>query len=197
MPDFSFSVGELTAQIKREGKMNIAHLGNDNDQNTFIWYYITEAMWANAGLIRKKRVTEPLVVSSAGYVDFTIGGNVIEDLYAPLFIYIDEEGGRTYTKRTSFENPKGWWRETANDKIHIRDPGTYVMQYIAYPQKAITANQALDIPQSAYGLLKYKAISLIKESLNDLEGAKQADEMAMSKTENLEAANKHAMGVPR
>jgi hypothetical protein len=195
MGNFNFTAGELTSQIKRESKLNIAHLGNDSDQNTFIYYYITEALWELAAEIKKKKTSDPLIVAESGYVTFKIDGVDIEDLYAPLFIYIDTDEGKTYSTRTSFENKKGWFRQSANDRIHIRDAGTYVMQYIAYPEKVTGAGQIIDIPQTSYGLLKYKAISLIKESLNDLEGSKQANELANEKLPSLEKANKNAMRI--
>jgi len=194
MGDYNFTVGELTNQIKKEAKMNIAHLGDSSTQNLYIWYYITEALWEYAGDIQKKKTTDALVVGGNGYVTFTIGGNPIEDLYQPLRIFITSVDGRTLRPRSSFEDTSGWIRETANDLIHIKGAGTYILQYIAYPAKAIAESQVLDIPQAAYGLVKYKAISLIKESLNDLEGAKLANDLVASKVPALTRANKDAIG---
>jgi hypothetical protein len=194
MGDYNFTLAELTSQIKKEGKMNIAHLGDSTDQDMFIWYYITEAMWEHAGDIQKKKTTDALVVAANGYVQFQISGNNIEDLYAPLRIFVTSVDGKTLTPRTSFEVGNGWFKESANDPIHIRGAGTYILQYIAYPAKATTASQILDIPQTSYGLIKYKAIALIKESLNDLEGARVAYELATNKVPTLMRANKDATG---
>lgn len=174
MGNFNYTVGELTSQIKKEGKMNIAHLGNDSDQNTYIRYYMTLSMWKYVGLVYKKRVSDPLIVSSDGYVTFKIGGSDIEDFYAPIRIFINDESGKALGKRTSFEAPTGWFIESANDRIHIKGTGTYVLSYRAYPAKAISETQVLDWPASSYDLLMFETIGKIKESLNDLEGASAA-----------------------
>lgn len=174
MGNFNMTVGELTSQIKREGKMNIAHLGNDSDQNTYIWYYLTLAMWKYVGLVYKKRVSDPLVVSSDDYVTFQVDGADIEDFYAPIRIFVNNELGKTLLKRTSFEAPVGWFIESANDRIHIKGTGTYVLSYRAYPAKATSATQVLEWPQSSYDLLMFETIGKIKESLNDTDGAAQA-----------------------
>lgn len=174
MGNFNFTVGELTSQIKRESKMNIAHLGNDNEQNTFIWYYLTLAMWKYVGLIYKKRVSDPLVVASDGYVTFKVDDADIEDFYAPIRIYVGSENGKALVKRTSFEAQQGWFIESANDRMHIKGAGTYVLSYRAYPAKATSASQVLEWPAASYDLLMFETIGKIKESLNDLEGAAQA-----------------------
>jgi hypothetical protein len=195
MGDYDFTVGELNAQIKRESKMNLAQLGStDASQNAFIWPYMTEALWELAGEIKKKRTSDPLVVTSNGYVTFQVSGADIEDLYAPLRILTPNEvTGTQFQNRTSFDAPLGWYRETANDKIHIKGAGTYVMQYIAYHPKITSDSQALEIPQTSYGIVKDRVIAKIKESSEDLAGVKQSLEVADSKIKNLVDANKNAM----
>lgn len=192
MANFAFTVGELISQIKKESKMNIAQLGSLGDMDTYIMYYITEALWEFAGEIKKKRTSDALIVSSNGYVTFKVGANDIEDMYSPMRIFVGSVDGKTLATRTSFESPIGWIKETANDPIHIKGAGTYILQYIAYPAKAISSTQVLDIPSTSFGLLKYKTISLIKESLNDLEGSKMASDLADAKIPTLIKANADA-----
>lgn len=170
---YNYSAGELASIIKKMGKLNLAHLGNSNiEQNNFIYYYMTQAAWKYVGLNFLKRTTDPLVVSSDGYVTFLSGGNPIEDMYEPLRILSpDEVTGVVVQKRTSFDAPRGWWKESANDQVHIKGAGTYVLQYKAYTDKITTDTQVPQWPSAANDLLIYETIGKIKESLNDLEGA--------------------------
>lgn len=175
MSNYNFSVGELTSQIKKESKMNLAQIGSTPDeQNTYIWYYITMAMWKYVGLLHKKKTSDPLTVSSNGYVTFQVGSVDIDDLYTPIRLLVTSENGTTFLRRTSFDAPSGWYKESANDQIHIKGAGTYVLQYRAYPAKASNEAQVLEWPSSSYDLLMFETIGKIKESLNDLEGATAA-----------------------
>lgn len=195
MANFSFTVGELTSQIITEAKMDIAQLGNSAAaQNTYIYFYITEVLWELAADIKKKKTSSPLVVSADGYVTFQISGVNIDDMYAPLRILVTNESGPELTRRATFTSATGWIRESQNDLIHIKGAGTYVLQYIAYPTKATIDSQILDIPSTSYGIVKDRVIARIKESLNDLEGVKQAIDMAGSKVPILTRANIDAKG---
>jgi hypothetical protein len=170
MANFAFTVGELTSQIKKESKLNVAQLGNsDADINTYIYYYLTMSMWKFVDIVFLKKTSDPLIVTANGYVDF-----LTEDFYAPIRIYVGSIEGRSLIKRTSFEGDTGWFKETANDPFHIKGAGTYVLQYRAYPAKATIATQVLEWPSSSYDLLMFETIGKIKESLNDLEGAAAA-----------------------
>jgi hypothetical protein len=175
MGNYSFVASDLATMIKKESKMNLAHLGNtDTAQNTYIFYYLTQSLWKYAGLISRKKTSDPLVVASNGYVTFEYDGNDIEDMYAPLRILVGSESGTTFAKRTAFDAPTGWFKETANDPIHIKGPGTYVLQYKAYHPNIVSGDQPLDIPQTSYDLIQYETIGKIKESLNDTEGTAAA-----------------------
>jgi hypothetical protein len=171
MANFAFTVGELTNQIKKEGKMNIAHLGTDTDQSTYIMYYLTMAMWKYVDIVFLKKTSDALVVTANGYVTFQKDGVDIEDFYAPIRIYVGSIEGKSLIKRTSFEGDTGWFKETAQEQFHIKGAGTYVLQYRAYPAKATVSTQLLEWPSSSFDLLMFETIGKIKESLNDLEGA--------------------------
>lgn len=173
MGNYSFSVGELTSQIKRMGRMNLATIGNSVDeQNTYIYYYITQAMWKYVALACVTRTSDPLTVTADGYVTFQLDGQPVGDLYEQLRIL--DANGKSIPKRTSWEDTKGWYRESANSQLHIKGAGVYTLQYKGYPAKAATADQVLEWPSSSYDLLEYETIGKIKESLNDLEGANSA-----------------------
>jgi hypothetical protein len=196
MGAYNYSAGELASQTKKMGKLNLAHLGNSaSEQNTYIYYYMTMSMWKYAALNFRKRVSDPLTVASDGYVTFLTGGNAIEDLYEQLRILTPDESGTEVQKRTAFAAPKGWWRESANDPIHMKGAGTYVMQYKAYTDKITADSQIPQWPASCYDLLIYETIGKIKESLNDLEGALAAYAVADKLIPLLVKANTDARGT--
>jgi hypothetical protein len=175
MGDYSFNVGDIVTMIKKESKMNLAQLGNtDAAQNIYIFYYLTQALWKYAGLINRKKTSDPLVVVTNGYVTFQKDAQNIQDMYAPYRILVGTEMGQPFNKRTAFDAPTGWMKETANDPIHIKGVGTYVLQYKAYHAKIVNDTQELDIPQTSYDLIQYETIGKIKESLNDAEGTMAA-----------------------
>jgi hypothetical protein len=183
MGAYNFSVGELTSMIKKESKLNLAHLGNTpTDQNTYIQYYMTMAMWKFAGILFNKKTSAPLVVASNGYVTFkkADGTTDVDDMYSPICL-LTNYGTATEAKflhRSSFDAPTGWVKESANDQIHIKGAGTYVLQYRAYPAKASADEQILEWPSTSNDLLIFETIGKIKESLNDLTGAAQAYDRA-------------------
>lgn len=195
MGDYSYSLGELTSMIKKEAKMDLAVLGNsDSDQNTYIWYYMTLAMWKYVSLAYVSRTSDSLVVSADGYVTFQRSSLDIDDLYEQLRILTPDASGTELTRRTSFSAPRGWWRESANAQIHIKGAGTYVMQYKGYPAKAATATQILEWPASSYDLLMFETIGKIKESKDDAQGAATAYAIADKLVPVLIKANADARG---
>jgi hypothetical protein len=197
MGNFNYSVGELTSMIKKEARMNLALLGNtESDQNTYIWYYMTLAMWKYVSLAFVVRTSDALVVSADGFVTFKRSAVNIEDLYEQLRILTpDEATGTELTKRTSFAAGRGWWRESANSQIHIKGSGTYVMQYKAYPAKAAIADQILEWPATSYDLLMFETIGKIKESKDDAAGATAAYAVADKLIPILVKANADAQGT--
>lgn len=195
MGAYNFSVGELTGQIKRMGKMNIAHLGNDYDQNTYIYYYMTMAMYRYVSLAYVMRTSDVLTVVGDGYVTFQRNGEPVEDLYEQVRILMPDINGEEAIKRMSFTGPTGWWRDSANGQLHMKGAGTYVMQYKGYPVKVSTPTQILEWPAAAYDLLIYETIGKIKESLNDSEGAAAAYGIADKLIPVLVKANSDAQGT--
>jgi hypothetical protein len=189
--NYAFTVGDLNTMIKREGKMNLAQIGNTAaDQNTFIYYYLTQALWKYAGIIFRKRVSDELTVVDNGYVTFQIDGVDIEDMYSPLKILVAPEvSGKPFTHRSSFDASPGWFKESANDPIHIKGAGTYVLHYRAYHTKITTESQTLDIPQSSYRLIQYETLALIFHSLNDTENALAMQNIADKEIPILISAN--------
>lgn len=197
MGNYTYSVGEITSMIKKESKMNLALLGNtDTDQNTYIWYYMTLAMWKYVSLAFAVRVSDLLTVTADGYVTFKRNNADIDDLYEQLRILTPSEAGTELSKRSSFTytNP-GWWRESANTQIHIKGAGTYVMQYKAYPAKAANTEQVLEWPAASYDLLMFETIGKIKESKDDAQGAAAAYAVADKLIPILVQANMDAQGT--
>jgi hypothetical protein len=191
MSDYTFLVSDLNTMIKKESKMNIAQLGNTTtDQNTYIYYYLTQALWKYAGIIFRKKISSPLVVSANGYVTFDISGIAIEDMHSPIKILVSPEvSGSTFIHRTSFDAPNGWFKESANDQIHIKGVGTYILHYRSYHAKITGESQTLDIPQAAYRLIQYETLASIFHSLNDIESFNAMRSIAIAEVPILIQAN--------
>lgn len=191
MGNYTFQVSDLNAMIKRESKMNIAQLGNTTaDQNTYIWYYMTQALWKYAGIIYRKKVSDPLVVTANGYVTFQFGEADIEDMHSPIKILVSpEDSGKTFTRRSSFDATSGWFKESANDPIHIKGAGTYILHYRSYHAKITADGQDLDIPQAAYRLIQYETLASIFHSLNDIESFNAMRAIAVAEVPILIQAN--------
>jgi hypothetical protein len=191
MPSYTFLVSDLNAMIKKESKMNIAQLGNTNtDQNTYIFYYMSQALWKYADIIYRKKISDPLVVVTNGYVTFKVDAVDIADLYAPIKILVSPEvSGTTLIHRSSFDAPTGWFKESFNDQIHIKGAGTYILHYRALHAKITGDGQTLDIPQAAYRLIQYETLASIFHSLNDIESFNAMRAIAIAEVPILIQAN--------
>jgi hypothetical protein len=191
MSDYDFTVGDLNSQIKKQGKMNIAQLGNSaTDQNTYIYYYMTQALWKYAGIIFRKKISDPLTLAANGYVTFQISGVNIADMYSPIKILVAPEvSGSTFLHRTSFDAPSGWFKESANDPIHIKGAGSYVLHYRALHAKITSESQTLDIPMQAVRLIQYEALAQIFHSLNDTANATTMRSIAVAEVPIVIQAN--------
>lgn len=172
-----YTAGELTSMIKKNARMDLALLGaNNTEQNTYIFYYLTMALWKYAGLAYCTRTSDPLTVTANGPVTFQIDGASIEDMYAQQYLLKD---GQKVRKRTSFDDPgPGWYREGFNQDIDIIGLGTYKLVYRAYHPKITAESQELMWPQTSYNLLMYETIGKIKQSKNDDAGADSAFKIA-------------------
>lgn len=189
-----YTVGEITSMIKKNSRMDLAVLGsNDVEQDTYIQYYMTLALWKYAGLVWYKRTSDSLIVTANGPVTFQLGGVDIDDMYAQMYI-LDATGSKV-TKRTTYEDPtRGWYREGFNDPIDIRGAGTYRLVYRAYHPKITSANDELMWPQTSYDLLMYETIGKIKQSKNDDAGAAAAFAIAHKEVSILAKANSDSYG---
>jgi hypothetical protein len=190
-----YSSGEIMSMIKKMAKMDLAELGSDvTSQNQYIFYYMSLAQYRFASLAYVVKVSDPLAVAADGYVTFQQGGSDITDLYEQIRIM--DSNGQEIQRRTSFSSPVGWWRESANTKIHIKGAGTYTLHYKAYPTKITSDSQQLEWPASSYDLLMWQTIGMIKESKNDVEGATAAYAIVDKLIPILVKANVDAQGTP-
>lgn len=190
----TYTVGELTSMIKQMLKMDLSELGeNSSTQNQYIWYYMTLAMWRFVSLAYIVRTSDTLTVSADGYVTFKRATTDIDDLYEQLRIL--DSSGSPVQKRTSWDAPAGWWRESINSQIHIKGIGTYTMQYKAYPTKVTGESQTLEWPATSYDLLMYQTCGMVKESKNYYEEANNYYSIADKLLPILAKSNIDAQGT--
>lgn len=192
-----YTAGELASMIKKNARMDLAVLGSSaTEQNTYIFYYMTEALWKHAGLVTYKRTSEPLVVVESGPVTFRIGDAAVDDMYTPMYI-LNADGFKLERRLSIDDMSDGWFRESFNDAIDIRGAGTYRLVYRAYHPKIANETDELMWPQTSYSILMYETIGKIKQSKNDDAGAAAAFGIAEREKLILIKSNSDSVGPSR
>lgn len=162
-----FNAGQLAAMIKTAAKKDMPDFGEDNEQNTAIYNWITLYMFQYAKAIRVTETSDALAISpSDDYVTFTRSGNPITDMYEPYQML--DENERAAAKRTSFDNTnKGWYRESAFSPIHVRGlDGTFRLKYIRYPKQVTIDSDIPEISPSTYAELVSWVVGKLKLTKN-------------------------------
>lgn len=158
-------------------KKDVIDLGEDTDQDFYIFEWVNMFLRQNAKKMRKTKTSDSLSISSTGYVSFLVSSQSITDMYEPYQML--DANDRAVRKRTSFDDPgAGWYREDAYSDIHVRGlSGTYRLKYIKYPEKITLGTQTPECPPAAYSELISWVVSRIKYTKNYYEESKamQAD----------------------
>jgi hypothetical protein len=163
---------DLVPTIKKLVESYLEEIGDGAaEQNSNIFMYLNQGLRKLARLAYQERDSDALYISSDDYQIFTIGGNAITNMYAPLRI-LDPQG-RDMQKRVSFADTRGWWREATNVNIHIKGyalatnplpAGNHILQYLAYPGTIASLESRVDFPDVGSMGLCYFVAGLILES---------------------------------
>lgn len=203
-----YTAGELATMIKMMGAMDVADLGDDESQNTYIFYFLNLAMMELSKLADVSVESDEVTLSADGLVTFTRSGEAILDLFEPKRIMYTENGvQKVLQKRTSDEAPYGWWRESQNREIHIRGfvapgggnkplPATgYKLIYLKYPNKVTTTASTVEFAPSGYMTLVHRVLGMIKYAKNSYGGADFMDAKAKLGYNNATQAAISARGT--
>lgn len=146
----NYNAGQLATIIKMACKMDVIDIGEDSQQDSYIFEWMNMFMFQNAKKIRKTATSSTLTIAGTGYFDFLINGQPINDMYEPYQML--DANDKAVAKRTSYDaTTKGWYREDSYSKIHIRDiTGDYRLKYIKYPTKITLDSQFPELPPAAY-----------------------------------------------
>lgn len=157
-----YTADQLATIIKMACKKDVIDLGEDADQNFYIYEWLNMWMFQNAKKLRKTVTSDPLVISSTGYVEFLVNAQAIDNMFEPYQIL--DTADKAVTKRTSFDNTSaGWYREDGYADIHVKGlNGTYRLKYVKYADKITLGAQVPDCPPASYGELISWVCSRIK-----------------------------------
>lgn len=168
----AITAGDLLPTIKKLAASYLEEIGGtDSAQNSFIFIYLNNALRKLAHIAYNVETSDELNLSADGYVTFKKNNQDIANLYSPLRIYGPD--GRTIPRRSSSEDYKGWWREAANTRIHIRGyteksqpltAGNYTLDYIFYPTAVTQESSPVQFPDAGTMGLCYYCAALILES---------------------------------
>jgi hypothetical protein len=158
----TYTADQLATIIKIACKKDVIDLGEESDQNFYIYEWINMYLHQYAKKIRKTRTSDALSISSTGYVSFLYDSVVISDMYEPYQIL--DANDRAFRMRTSFDDTgTGWYREDAFADIHVRGAnGTYRLKYIKFPEKITLGSQTPECSPASYGELISWVCSRIK-----------------------------------
>lgn len=162
----SYTADQLATIIKMACKKDVIDLGEDDDQDFYIFEWINMYMFQYAKKIRKTKTSDALVVAGTGYITFLASSQPITDMYEPHIML--DPNDKAVSPRTSFDSTNvGWFREDAFSEIHARGlNGTYRLKYIKYPDKITLGTQTPECPPAAYGELISWVCAKIKLTKN-------------------------------
>lgn len=191
----AYTADQLATIIKIACKKDVIDLGEDDDQNFYIYEWINLWLFQNAKKIRKTVTSDVLAIALTGYVQFQVNSQAIDNMYEPYQVL--DATDKAATKRTSFDNTSaGWYREDAYSDIHVRGlSGSYRLKYIKYPDKITLGTQFPELPPAGYHELVTWVVSKIKLTKNYLTESDMV--LAQSKSTTLAAAkaSMSAMGT--
>lgn len=177
-----YNAGQLSSIIKQICQNDILDLGNDTAQDSFIFLYLNLALTELARLAFLVTYSDPLAVTTAGWYDFQkSSASITTTLYEPQAIFpYPESGSTSFIKRTAYEAPTGWWRESQDQGVHLKGltAGNYTLKYLRYPKQITLAADIVEFPSSGNATLCKTVAGMIKLSKNSYAGQQALDASA-------------------
>lgn len=180
----NYTADQLATIIKMACKKDIIELGEDDDQDFYIFQWINMFLNQNARKAYVTRFSDNITISATGFVEFQQNSQPIADMLEPLMMFDRGKGDQQFPRRQSYDssNP-GWFRMDAYSPIHVKGAnGTYTLNYLKYPDKITLGTQIPEYPPMGYGEMISWVVSRIKYSKNYYEESKAigADAQAVS-----------------
>lgn len=177
-----YNAGQLGTIIKQMAQNDVPDLGSDTLQSSFIYMYLNLALQELARLAYLVTFSDALAVNSTGWYNFLKStASIATTLFEPQVILpYPESGSTTYIKRTAYEAPTGFWRESHDQGIHIKGlpAGNYTLKYLRYPKQITLDTDIVEMPSSANATLCKTVVGMIKLSKNSYEGQQIMDASA-------------------
>lgn len=187
------TAGDVIFLVKKMAVSDIRELGlSESQQNTYLLAYITRALKELAHVAYITAESDVLTISSDGYQQFMKNGQPV-DMYSPLRLM--DNSGKPVEKRTAFDAPRGWWRESASSLIHTKGlSGDYVLHYITYPKSVQSENDVVEFPDAGIMGLVFWVCGIVKESANGYQEAQVMYDRAKERLRIAIAANDYGRG---
>lgn len=158
----AFLMSDILDDIRTLAANEIEDLGSDSTtQNAAIFRFVNMVLDKRARQAYNVAFSDTLNIAADGYQTFKKDTSDITDLYEPLDIY--GPTGTQTAKRTSYDGPKGWWRESDNLEIHTKQlTGDHTLKYIRYAATITTSTDTIEYPRAGKADLIYDVVALVK-----------------------------------
>ncbi|CAM4097614.1 hypothetical protein L1N85_10685 [Paenibacillus alkaliterrae] len=172
----AYTASQLATIIKMACKKDMPDLGEDTDQDFYIFEWLNMFLQQNARKAFLDTWSDDLSVTTSGYYTFKRSSQDITNLYEPQMVYKYTAGQEKYEQvrpLRSFDSGDGWFRGGPDSKIYMRNQsGTFRLYYLRYPAKITLGTQTPEYPPAGYGELISWVVSRIKYTKNYLEESK-------------------------
>lgn len=153
----SFLMSDILTPIRDLAAMELADLGDDETaQNEAIYRFVNTVLRKRARQAYIVEITDPLNIVADGYQAFDVA-----NMYEPLAIYGPTD--KVTNKRSSWDNPAGWWRPSEFQNIHTRGmTGNHTLHYLRYPATVTDSTDTVEFPLAGQMDLIMDVVSMIK-----------------------------------
>lgn len=189
------TAGDVITLAKIMNAMDNEEIGTSSAaQDAAYIIFLNRALKELAHLAYRSRVSDSLNLTTDGYKTFQKDSADITDLYSPLRI-MNDTTNKPISKRTAWDAPTGWWRESDSQSIHTKSmTGLHTLHYIGYPTAVVNNDSPLDFPDAGMMGLAFWVIGIAKESRNAFADSNAMYKRAQERLKILALANEAARG---
>ena len=189
------TAGDVITMVKIMNAMDGEEVGStDAAQTSSYIIFINRALKELAHLAYRTRISDTLNIITYGDQTFKKNSTDIDDLYSPLRI-ISDTTNKPILKRTAFDAPLGWWRESDAQSINTKGmTGNHKLHYVGYPTAVVDSNSVLDFPEAGVMGLIFWVIGIAKEARNAFADSNAMYQRAQERLKILTLSNEAARG---